>query len=1325
MWRAKKLLQWLIFTGQLLWGVTEAGAATVAWNVDKSDFWDVAANWSTGTVPQPGDDVIIDRPDVTLTVTFRNGTATVNSLTVSEAFVLSGGTLTVNGASAMSGNFTLSGGTLTGTGTLTVDGSLSWTGGTMAGVGVTRVNGGLTISGTAGKTLNGRTLRNATSAVWTGGTLNGQGGAVLDNLAGATLDLRGDVTFNLVTGGATLNNAGTLLRSTSAGVAVIEAPASSSGSIVVQTGTLRLIGGGSLTGPVDATGAAVDFGGGTIDIGPLTAMNAVFSGATATVRGTYSATGSTRVTNGTANFLGNVGSVGDLTVSAGTANFSSGAPITLPTLTLTGGVLTGSDDVTVGGALSWTAGTMAGAAMTRANGGLTLSGTAGKTLNSRTLANAGTAVWTGGTLNGAAGAALENLAGATLDIRGDVTFNLSTGGATLNNAGTVLRSTAAGVATIETPVSSSGAVTVQTGTLRFTGGGTISGPIEAAGASVDFGGGTVDVSGPLTAATVLFSGATATISGLYTATAATRVSNGAANLTGNVGHVGDLIITAGTANFSSGQDVPVPTLMLTNGTLTGSDTVVVAGALTWTAGTMGGTGVTRANGGATLSGGATKSLGSRTLVNPATVTWTGGTLNGQGGGVIENLAGATFDIGSDVTLNVATGGATFNNAGTLVRSAGVGTATIAIAVNNSGTVEARTGVLRFTGNYVQTAGTTRLNGGALASTQPLNIQGGVLEGNGTVTGNVSNGGELRPGLSPGMLTISGAYTQTANGRLSIELGGLTAGTQFDQLAISGAATLNGALHVSLINGFVPNVGDTFQVMTFATRTADFNTTSGLLLGGGIALVKVSSGKDVTLRLAQEVCNDAQDNDGDGLTDCDDPKCGDVASCIGTPTATRTRTPTGVPSATVTATATRTPTSTVTPRPSPTATQTTAFTAPPSPTPASTLPGTATPTASPTPPPGCVGDCDGGGTVTIDELIRGVSIALGNTALEACPVFDPGGNGTVEVNEIITAVNNALNGCGALPQPTPTVPPGGTPPPVEVVSGSITIVAEAMGIIPSVIGAVVTGVNGGGAAALSAPAGACALGGTATRTGTFPFPVNLTVTLNGCRVASQDGTITYDGSATLLGTTLTLDISARFADAGGIETLQAHAVFAGTVALTPSFGRCVVSTVGLALSTGSVSAMVPAGASVGVMFAGTTVQISNITFSSSCVPQIYRMTFSGPASLLGSEGQPISVMFNNLLMDVDDSGDPTTLEFSGSLSSPCFGGSATISTQTALAVPGDAICPTGGDLRLTTPVGGTRLTYLPDSSVQIDDGANGSIDRVFPNCTDPRLFVCGP
>jgi hypothetical protein len=59
---------------------------------------------------------------------------------------------------------------------------------------------------------------------------------------------------------------------------------------------------------------------------------------------------------------------------------------------------------------------------------------------------------------------------------------------------------------------------------------------------------------------------------------------------------------------------------------------------------------------------------------------------------------------------------------------------------------------------------------------------------------------------------------------------------------------------------------------------------------------------------------------------------------------------------------------------------------------------------------CVGDCDGNGQVTVDEVLTMVNIALGNADISTCTAGDANADGQITVNEILTAVNNALNGC---------------------------------------------------------------------------------------------------------------------------------------------------------------------------------------------------------------------------------------------------------------------------------------------------------------------------
>lgn len=82
-------------------------------------------------------------------------------------------------------------------------------------------------------------------------------------------------------------------------------------------------------------------------------------------------------------------------------------------------------------------------------------------------------------------------------------------------------------------------------------------------------------------------------------------------------------------------------------------------------------------------------------------------------------------------------------------------------------------------------------------------------------------------------------------------------------------------------------------------------------------------------------------------------------------------------------------------------------------PTPTAPTAVTPTATtaPTSTEDCAGDCRGNGQVTIDDLITGVDIALGNAPMSICAVFDVNGDSRVTIDELIRAVTNALTGCG--------------------------------------------------------------------------------------------------------------------------------------------------------------------------------------------------------------------------------------------------------------------------------------------------------------------------
>src|SRR5215831_10377435 len=77
---------------------------------------------------------------------------------------------------------------------------------------------------------------------------------------------------------------------------------------------------------------------------------------------------------------------------------------------------------------------------------------------------------------------------------------------------------------------------------------------------------------------------------------------------------------------------------------------------------------------------------------------------------------------------------------------------------------------------------------------------------------------------------------------------------------------------------------------------------------------------------------------------------------------------------------------------------------------------------------CVGDCPPpDGQVAVNELVLGVTIALGSSPITACPSYDVNGDGVLGVDELVSAVNDAQQGCPGAPTPTPPQGPGAATP----------------------------------------------------------------------------------------------------------------------------------------------------------------------------------------------------------------------------------------------------------------------------------------------------------
>lgn len=211
--------------------------------------------------------------------------------------------------------------------------------------------------------------------------------------------------------------------------------------------------------------------------------------------------------------------------------------------------------------------------------------------------------------------------------------------------------------------------------------------------------------------------------------------------------------------------------------------------------------------------------------------------------------------------------------------------TLEVAANSR--LELRTGLanranLTVDGSLQLTGSRSKLSNGG----------GGTLQGTGVVrlnNGTLFNSGTLAPGSSAGELRlVDGSFEQFAAGTLDIEIGGDVAGSGYDSLRIEGNATLEGMLAVSLIDGYVPSMGQQFSVLSAASVIDNGLSLSGadaslfeLIVDGTGVLLEYGGlaadfdgdgdvdGEDFLRWQASFGVDDGGDADGDGDTDGED------------------------------------------------------------------------------------------------------------------------------------------------------------------------------------------------------------------------------------------------------------------------------------------------------------------------------------------------------------------------------------------------------------------------------------------------------------------------
>ena len=586
----------------------------------------------------------------------------------------------------------------------------------------------------------------------------------------------------------------------------------------------------NLTAPVTFSGQ-FNWSGGTLSGNPLT----ITSNAMVDVSGSAFLSGTLNSTNAT---VGIIGTVASLTLTGGTILGGTVVATNGASLIVSSGTL---DGVTFNGMLD-VGNTYNGAVLTVTDG-LVLDGTAlvGNPTNtwtgqinfvgSQSLGGNGTIVFGNGWTYNYQGWNVVGLAngGTTLTIGPGITIRGQNGlvgagngwvGGPQNvgviNQGTISPDSGGTINIAAQPFTNQGVVQANSG-----GSLSISGLQNGVGAAVTLnGGGSLSLGGGwANAGTINATNVTVNLGGSFTLAdlGTLNRSGGLVSVTGTLSNTNTVLVL----------DALGGSCVLTGGTILGGTVVATNGAsLIVSSGTLDGVtfngmlDVGNTYNGAVLTVTDGLVLDGTALVGNPTNTWTGqinfvGSQSLGGNGTIVFGNGWTYNYQGWNVVGLANGGTTLTiGPGITIRGqnglVGAGNGWVGgpqnVGVINQGTISPDSGGTIIVG------GQSVINQGTVSA-----LQGAINFNNGLAL----NGGTLNFGIS--------------------------GPSSFGTMSVSGAANLGGGLSAVLLGGYVPAIGATFDVMTFASTNGAFTNYSGLNVGSGRVLVPLLSSTNLTLQ----------------------------------------------------------------------------------------------------------------------------------------------------------------------------------------------------------------------------------------------------------------------------------------------------------------------------------------------------------------------------------------------------------------------------------------------------------------------------------------------
>ncbi len=699
---------------------------------------------------------------------FSGGTHDINDATFDGdgSVQITSNTVNFNGSQNLiqpTCTLSVTGGVMSGNGLVTVSGPMTWSGGTITGNGSFVSSGHLDLDGTSTKTIDGKTLTINGTATWANsGKIGIRNSGVLSIANGGYFEIQNDSDFDFVSpSGGTIENNGTI-RKISSGTTGVEMDFTNNGLLDVQSGTFEF--------QENTTSTNGNYRASSLGEIIFNEEIHTFDGTTFSGNGGFS-----EFDNGTVNVNGNGITVAD------TALLVVNGSNTL---------IDGSGAIIINGLLQWERGTIAGSGGITINGTLETVGGSSRTLDANNLTNNNLFKWNNtGALRLTNGANFLNTVNGTLEFLTDgVLDHLDPSGGTLNNQGSITKTSGIGKSIIDLETTNSGNVTINSGTLEFTRGGNSSQ-------------GTIFNIAP--DATLEFDG------GIFMLDAVTF--NG-----------GTVLQSSNTLSIeSSGATVsPDCHFIINGGTLQGDGLFAVTGIFDWRRGNLGGTGIILVDGMMDINGDNAKTLDGKTLMNKATALWRGnGELRFRDNAHLINDTLGTLEIQNNRPFIYSNpGGGIMTNHGSITKTDANGTTRFEIDFFNYGTLDITNTDVAFEEAFV-------------------NHPNGRVRGSGTLDMSdaaFQNDGDFEPGEGTASLSFIGDFHQTASSVLDIEIGGMTAGSDHDEFVVLDSVSLAGTINLTTVNGFAPAIGDSFVVVTHNGRVGQFANITSSIPGGGEA-----------------------------------------------------------------------------------------------------------------------------------------------------------------------------------------------------------------------------------------------------------------------------------------------------------------------------------------------------------------------------------------------------------------------------------------------------------------------------------------------------------